>query len=166
MPRASVTLPPDVYKTLEQIAREKKVSLAWVICDAAKKYIAEKWPLFELSERGVTVWTAFPLPRGRRSWPRSVRRTRARRCSSAVLFTRRAIDTDFTSGICPAAPTLSFGGAEKLFLFTAASGTGTRVAPSHGCRNHASTSGSRNFRPTNEGTRAISGNSCGRVGRC
>ena len=46
MPRASVTLPPDVYKTLEQIAREKKVSLAWVIRDAAERYIAEKWPLF------------------------------------------------------------------------------------------------------------------------
>ena len=36
MPRASVTLTPDMYKTLEQIAREKKVSLAWVIRDAAE----------------------------------------------------------------------------------------------------------------------------------
>ena len=42
MPRASVTLPPDVYVILEQIAKEKKVSLAWVIRDAADKYIEEK----------------------------------------------------------------------------------------------------------------------------
>lgn len=46
MPRASVTLPSDVYRTLEQIAREKKVSLAWVIREAAERYIADKWPLF------------------------------------------------------------------------------------------------------------------------
>jgi len=46
MPRVSVTLPPDVHQTLEQIAREKKVSLAWVLRDAAEQYIASKWPLF------------------------------------------------------------------------------------------------------------------------
>lgn len=45
-PRVSVTLPPDVHQTLEKIAREKKVSLAWVIRDAAEQYIANKWPLF------------------------------------------------------------------------------------------------------------------------
>ena len=45
-PRVSVTLPPEVHKTLEQIAREKKVSLAWVVRDAAEQYIANKWPLF------------------------------------------------------------------------------------------------------------------------
>ncbi len=50
MPRASVTLPPDVYKTLELIAREKKVSLAWVIRDAAEKYIEDKWPVFGRKE--------------------------------------------------------------------------------------------------------------------
>jgi metal-responsive CopG/Arc/MetJ family transcriptional regulator len=46
MPRASVSLPVDIYSTLEQIAHEKKVSLAWVLRDAAEKYIADKWPLF------------------------------------------------------------------------------------------------------------------------
>ena len=45
-PRISVTLPPDVHSTLEKIAREKKVSLAWVLRDAAEQYIIEKWPLF------------------------------------------------------------------------------------------------------------------------
>jgi hypothetical protein len=43
--RASISFPPEVYGTLEIIAREKKVSLAWVVREAAEKYIADKWPL-------------------------------------------------------------------------------------------------------------------------
>ena len=38
--RASITFPADLYETLEQIAKQKKVSLAWVVRDAAEKYIA------------------------------------------------------------------------------------------------------------------------------
>lgn len=44
--RASISFPPEVYKTLEGIAKEKKVSLAWVVREAAEKYIEEQWPLF------------------------------------------------------------------------------------------------------------------------
>jgi len=44
--RASISFPPDVYETLEVIATEKKVSLAWVVREAAEQYIADKWPLF------------------------------------------------------------------------------------------------------------------------
>jgi Ribbon-helix-helix protein, copG family len=44
--RASITFPPDLYETLEEIAKQKKVSLAWVVRDAAEKYVAGKWPLF------------------------------------------------------------------------------------------------------------------------
>jgi metal-responsive CopG/Arc/MetJ family transcriptional regulator len=44
--RASISFPPELYETLEEIAKEKKVSLAWVVRDAAEKYIGEKWPLF------------------------------------------------------------------------------------------------------------------------
>jgi hypothetical protein len=33
-------------RSLEIIAREKKVSLAWVVREAAEKYIGDKWPLF------------------------------------------------------------------------------------------------------------------------
>jgi hypothetical protein len=44
--RASISFPPAVYETLETIAKEKKVSLAWVVREATEKYIAEKWPLF------------------------------------------------------------------------------------------------------------------------
>ena len=43
--RASITFPPDLYVTLEEIAKQKKVSLAWVVRDAAEKYITDKWPL-------------------------------------------------------------------------------------------------------------------------
>jgi len=44
--RATISFPPEIYETLEVIAKEKKVSLAWVVRDAAEKYIADKWPLF------------------------------------------------------------------------------------------------------------------------
>ena len=43
-PRISITFSPDVYQTLEVIAKEKKVSLAWVVRDAAEKYITEQKP--------------------------------------------------------------------------------------------------------------------------
>lgn len=44
--RTSVTFPTDLYETLEAIAKEKKVTVAWVIRDAAEKYADEQWPLF------------------------------------------------------------------------------------------------------------------------
>ena len=43
--RASISFPPSVYETLEVIAKDKKVSLAWVVREAAERYIADKWPL-------------------------------------------------------------------------------------------------------------------------
>ncbi|MCW5572483.1 MAG: ribbon-helix-helix protein, CopG family [Steroidobacteraceae bacterium] len=46
-PRASVTFPPELYQTLEAIAKSKKVSVAWVVRDAAEKYVADQWPLLE-----------------------------------------------------------------------------------------------------------------------
>jgi metal-responsive CopG/Arc/MetJ family transcriptional regulator len=44
--RATISFPSELYKTLEGIARDKKVSLAWVVREAAEQYIADKWPLF------------------------------------------------------------------------------------------------------------------------
>lgn len=41
-PRASVTFPPGLYKALEGIAKRKKVSIAWVVRDAAEKYVASR----------------------------------------------------------------------------------------------------------------------------
>jgi metal-responsive CopG/Arc/MetJ family transcriptional regulator len=43
--RASISFPTDLYETLEKIAEEKKVSVAWVVRDAAEKYVNEQWPL-------------------------------------------------------------------------------------------------------------------------
>lgn len=43
--RTSVSFPPELYRLLEQIASQKKVSIAWVVRDAAEKYVAEQWPL-------------------------------------------------------------------------------------------------------------------------
>jgi predicted transcriptional regulator len=44
--RMSVTLLSETHASLETIAKQKKVSLAWVMRDAAEKYVAEQWPLF------------------------------------------------------------------------------------------------------------------------
>jgi metal-responsive CopG/Arc/MetJ family transcriptional regulator len=39
--RASISFPPELYETLEMLAKQKKVSLAWVVRDAAEKYVAD-----------------------------------------------------------------------------------------------------------------------------
>jgi metal-responsive CopG/Arc/MetJ family transcriptional regulator len=38
--RASISFPSGVYEALENIAKQKKVSLAWVVRDAVDRYIA------------------------------------------------------------------------------------------------------------------------------
>lgn len=40
--RATISFSPDLYETLEELAKQKKVSLAWVVRDAAEKYIADQ----------------------------------------------------------------------------------------------------------------------------
>lgn len=44
--RATISFPPELYTTLEEIAKQKKVSLAWVVRDAAEQYLAQRGPLF------------------------------------------------------------------------------------------------------------------------
>ena len=44
--RASITFPAELYLELERIAEEKKVSVAWVVRDAAEKYVTAQYPLF------------------------------------------------------------------------------------------------------------------------
>lgn len=44
--RATISFPSELYKTLEGIARQKKVSLAWVVREASEQYLVDKWPLF------------------------------------------------------------------------------------------------------------------------
>jgi predicted transcriptional regulator len=41
-PRASVTFPREIYRTLEQIAIQKKVSIAWVVRDAVEQYVSKQ----------------------------------------------------------------------------------------------------------------------------
>ena len=38
--RASISFPPNIYESLENLAKQQKVSLAWVVRDAAERYIA------------------------------------------------------------------------------------------------------------------------------
>ena len=45
--RPTISFPPDMHDALERIAREKKVSLSWVVRDAVDVYLAEKWPLLK-----------------------------------------------------------------------------------------------------------------------
>jgi predicted transcriptional regulator len=44
--RLTITFPREQYDLLERIAKDKKVSVAWVTRDAVEKYLAEQWPLF------------------------------------------------------------------------------------------------------------------------
>ena len=48
--RASVSFPRELYATLEDIAKQQKVSVAWIVRDAAEKYVHERWPL--LGDKG------------------------------------------------------------------------------------------------------------------
>lgn len=52
--RASVSFPRPIYDELEKIAEAKKVSLAWVVREAAEKYVADQWPLLAESSGSVT----------------------------------------------------------------------------------------------------------------
>jgi hypothetical protein len=45
--QATITFPAELCQTLEDIAGQKKVSLAWVVREATEQYIAAKWPLFK-----------------------------------------------------------------------------------------------------------------------
>jgi predicted DNA-binding protein len=49
MPRTSVSFPPEVYKSLLEIAAQKKVSAGWVVREAVEKYLGDQFPLFGTS---------------------------------------------------------------------------------------------------------------------
>lgn len=36
--RASISFPPNLYNTLEELAKQKKVSLAWIVREASERY--------------------------------------------------------------------------------------------------------------------------------
>lgn len=43
--RATISFPTELYERLEDIAKRKKVSLAWVVRDATEQYVTDRWPL-------------------------------------------------------------------------------------------------------------------------
>ena len=43
--RASVSFPRALYLEIARIAKNKKVSVAWVVREAAEQYVASQWPL-------------------------------------------------------------------------------------------------------------------------
>lgn len=40
--RASISFPAEIYQSLESLAKHKKVSLAWVVREAAERYVGEE----------------------------------------------------------------------------------------------------------------------------
>ena len=38
--RASISFPSEIYQNLQNLAKQKKVSLAWVVREAAERYVA------------------------------------------------------------------------------------------------------------------------------
>ena len=50
--RASISFPPSLYVALAELAKQKKVSLAWVVREAAEKYIAGERPINAGSKAG------------------------------------------------------------------------------------------------------------------
>jgi len=46
-PRVSVTFPADHYAAIERIARQKRVSIAWVVRDAVERYLEPEATLFK-----------------------------------------------------------------------------------------------------------------------
>ena len=45
-PRVSVTFPSPHYEQLQRLAAEKRVSVAWVVREAVREYLASQTPLF------------------------------------------------------------------------------------------------------------------------
>ena len=45
--RASISFPQDDYRLIAQLAKENRVSVAWVIRDAVDSYLKQKWPLLQ-----------------------------------------------------------------------------------------------------------------------
>lgn len=51
--RASISFPPDLYRALEELAKQKKVSLAWIVRDAAERYLIGEKQRRDPAKRGT-----------------------------------------------------------------------------------------------------------------
>ncbi len=49
--RTTVSIPADHYAELEQLARQNKVSVAWLVRHAIERLLAEKSPLLSIINR-------------------------------------------------------------------------------------------------------------------
>lgn len=49
-PRVSVTFPPELYSILVDLAKRRKVSVAWIVRDAADQYVAAQSPSFSKAD--------------------------------------------------------------------------------------------------------------------
>ena len=50
--RASVTFPRELYDTVERIAKDKKVSVAWIVREATELYVAGQVNLHRIGGKG------------------------------------------------------------------------------------------------------------------
>jgi hypothetical protein len=46
MPRTTVSFPPEIQERLAKLAKQKKVSVAWIVRDAVERYLDSENPLF------------------------------------------------------------------------------------------------------------------------
>lgn len=49
--RTTVSIPAKHYSQLEELARQNKVSIAWVVRDAIDRYLTERAPLLSSIEQ-------------------------------------------------------------------------------------------------------------------
>jgi hypothetical protein len=49
--RATVSFSEEDYVVLERLAREKRVSVSWVVRDAVGEYLRNQWPLLREAPR-------------------------------------------------------------------------------------------------------------------
>jgi metal-responsive CopG/Arc/MetJ family transcriptional regulator len=48
--RVSVSFPREIYEMIERTAAEQRVSVAWVVREAVRRQLAERWPLLSYRE--------------------------------------------------------------------------------------------------------------------
>ena len=60
--RTSVSIPCGLHNELEKLARDKRVSLAWVIRDAAEKYVADQGRLLSGPKSAWVSKHVFAVP--------------------------------------------------------------------------------------------------------
>ncbi len=51
--RTTVTIPKNDYEEIERIAREKRVSVAWVVREAVADYLVEEFEVPKTTGRGA-----------------------------------------------------------------------------------------------------------------